>query len=277
MRISISVATTISSMPQIMFSGQLDQHCALLGSMGYDGIDLFFPDPLHTDVREVKNSLEKNALRVTMLAAQGDLMADGLYLNTPDKTRLNELLERSRRHLDMCAQLEAMPNIGFLRGRHAATEPRDESLKRMANGLCAYCELAQSMGVDVLLEPICRYEINTINTTRQALDLHKGAGSPFNLGLLLDLFHMNIEESSVCGAIVEAGTHIRHVHFVDNTRAIPGAGCLPLRDITTSLAAVGYTGFLGVEAIPGLEPEKEARCALTFTQMLLTQRNERNL
>ena len=137
-----------------MFAGDLEARCALLAGLGYDGIDMFFPDPQGTDARTAKAALDRNGLRATMLAAQGDLMADGLYLN--DAGRLSELLERSKYHLEQCAVLGAMPNIGFIRGWHR-NDPG--SLPRMADGLAAYCQLAASFGVDVLLEPICRYEI----------------------------------------------------------------------------------------------------------------------
>ena len=138
----------------------------------------------------------------------------------------------------------------------------------MADGLAAYCELATWFGVDVLLEPICRYEIDSIHTTDQAIDLCERAGRPGNLGLLLDLFHMNIEEASVCGAVCRAGTLVRHVHFVDNTRAVPGMGCMALQDVVACLKGVGYAGFLGIEAIPGSDPEGEARRGLAFTRAL---------
>ena len=118
------------------------------------------------------------------------------------------------------------------------------------------------------MEPICRYEIDSIHTTDQAIDLCERAGKPANLGLLLDLFHMNIEEASVCGAICRAGSLVRHVHFVDNTRAVPGMGCMALSDVVACLKAVGYEGFLGIEAIPGSDPEGEARSGLAFTRAL---------
>ena len=79
MNISISVAATPCAMPQIMFAGDLEARCALLAGFGYDGIDMFFPDPQGTDARTAKAALDRNGLRATMLAAQGDLMADGLY------------------------------------------------------------------------------------------------------------------------------------------------------------------------------------------------------
>ena len=75
MNISISVAATPCAMPQIMFAGDLEARCALLAGLGYDGIDMFFPDPQGTDARTAKAALDRNGLRATMLAAQGDLMA----------------------------------------------------------------------------------------------------------------------------------------------------------------------------------------------------------
>ena len=224
MNISISVAATPCAMPQIMFAGDLEARCALLAGLGYDGIDMFFPDPQGTDARTAKAALDRNGLRATMLAAQGDLMADGLYLN--DAGRLSELLERSKYHLEQCAVLGAMPNIGFIRGWH-------------------------------------RNDPGSL-----PIDLCERAGKPANLGLLLDLFHMNIEEASVCGAICRAGSLVRHVHFVDNTRAVPGMGCMALPDVVACLKAVGYEGFLGIEAIPGSDPEGEARSGLAFTRAL---------
>ena len=235
MNISISVAATPCAMPQIMFAGDLEARCALLAGLGYDGIDMFFPDPQCTDARAAKAALDRNGLRATMLAAQGDLMADGLYLN--DAGRLPELLERSKYHLEQCAVLGAMPNIGFIRGWHRNDQ---NSLPRMADGLAAYCQLAASFGVDVLLEPICRYEIDSIHTTDQAIDLCERAGKPANLGLLLDLFHMNIEEDSMIEAILLAGDKLGHFHVGENNRRVPGKGGFPWYEIGLALRAIGY-------------------------------------
>ena len=159
-----------------------------------------------------------------------------------------------------------MPNVGFLRGRHDA---RPDSFRHMAEGLARYCDLAAGMGVNVLLEPICRYEIDSVLTTAQALELWKAAGEPANLTLLLDLFHMNMEEASLCGAVSAAAGRIGHVHFVENTRAVPGLGCQALGDVVDCLARAGYEGFLGLEAVPGPDPEQEARAGLAYTRALL--------
>ena len=268
MKISISVASSPSSMAHIMFSGVLDRTFALLASLGYDGVDLFFPSPRDVNAGEVKKLLDLNGLQAAMLASQGDLMADGLFLNEP--ARLPELLERSRYHLEQCAILGAMPNVGFLRGAHKG---RPESLRNMAEGLAAYCRLAATMGVRVLLEPICRYEIDSIPTAGKALELWRMAGSPENLFLLLDLFHMNIEERSMGGAILASQGRIGHVHFVENTRGMPGLGCQNFGEILGCLRRAGYGGFLGFEAISQGDPEREAKNAISYVRALLNGLN----
>ena len=270
MRISISVADRPSRMPQIMFTGPLAGTCDRLAALGYDGIDLFFPEPQAADVGEARRALTGSGLAATMLSAQGDLMADGLFLNQAG--RLSRLLEASRRHLAMCAELGAMSIVGFFRGQHKDVPGgREESLAAMAGGLAAYCALAESFGVGVLLEPINRYEMDSIHTVAEALALRARAGEPANLRLLPDVFHMHIEESSMCAAVTRASGHIGHVHFVDNTRAVPGLGSLALGALAECLGVAGYDGFLGLEAVPGEEPVEDARHGLATVRALLSR------
>lgn len=270
MNVSISVADRQGRMPQIMFAGPLGPICAKLAALGYDGIDLFFPEPEAADAGAARAALDASGLKAAMLSAQGDLMARGLFLNRPG--RLAELLEGSRRHLAMCAELGARTIVGFFRGQHKDVPGgREESLKCMAEGLAAYCGLAETFGVGVLLEPINRYEMDSIHTVAEALALRERAGAPANLRLLPDVFHMNMEESSLAAAIALAGALIGHVHFVDNTRAVPGLGCLALGSLAQCLGAAGYDGFLGMEAVPGEDPEAEARAGLATVRALLSR------
>ncbi|MDE5878958.1 MAG: sugar phosphate isomerase/epimerase, partial [Desulfovibrio sp.] len=185
---------------------------------------------------------------------------------------LPRLLELSRRHLGMCAELGAMTIVGFFRGQHKDVPgAREESLKCMAEGLNAYCALAETFGVGVLLEPINRYAMDSIHTVAEALALRERAGAPGNLRLLPDIFHMNIEESSLGAALARGAGHIGHVHFVDNTRAVPGLGCLPLGALAECLGVGGFDGFLGLEAIPGADPEAEAQAGLATVRALLSR------
>ncbi len=267
---SISVSTSVCGMSPIMFNGNWEQCVQPLADLGYEGLDLFIIEPLQIDISHVAKVLDDAGLQVSMLAAQGDIMAAGYFLNDPSSERRKVLLEKSKRHLEMAAQLRTKPNIGFIRGNLPKEEDKKYAgLQYMAEGVREYCELAATFGLGVLFEPFCRYEINSCNTVAQSLELFSLAGEPHNLQLLLDIFHMNIEEASLVQAIVNARGKIGHVHFVDNTRAVPGGGCLPLETIYKALYEAEYKGFLGVEAIPGAQPMAEAEAAQKFIRALI--------
>ena len=127
--------------------------------------------------------------------------------------------------------------------------------------------IAGECGVDYCLEVLNRFEGYLLNTCAECKKFVEEVDVDA-VKIMLDTFHMNIEEASVCGAICRAGSLVRHVHFVDNTRAVPGMGCMALPDVVACLKAVGYEGFLGIEAIPGSDPEGEARSGLAFTRAL---------
>ncbi len=93
-----------------------------------------------------------------------------------------------------------------------------------------------------------------------------------NLKLLLDSFHMNIEETSIPLAIWMAKDHIAHFHFVDSNRRAPGLGHTDMREIYLCLKEIGYEGFLGVEAEPKPDPMLGARLGIEYIRMLMKQR-----
>jgi sugar phosphate isomerase/epimerase len=92
-----------------------------------------------------------------------------------------------------------------------------------------------------------------------------GAGADFletldseNVVLLADLFHMNIEEESVAGAIRENVGHIGHLHFADSNRRPVGMGHTDMTDIARALTDVGYTGYASAEVFPWPDPDAAA-------------------
>ena len=65
--------------------------------------------------------------------------------------------------------------------------------------------------------------------------------------LLLDVFHMNIEEDSIAQAIETAGDAIGHFHIGETNRRVPGRGRMPWDEIVDALARAGYTGRIVME------------------------------
>jgi len=118
--------------------------------------------------------------------------------------------------------------------------------------------------VRLVIEPCNRYEANTVNTVDAGLDLLDKVGRE-NVGLLLDTFHMNIEEPNMLKSINKAGRKIFHFHIADSNRWYPGAGHIDFNAVIDQLKKVGYSGFLSAEIIP--EPTGDVAAEKTIKTM----------
>ena len=85
-----------------------------------------------------------------------------------------------------------------------------------------------------------------------------------NVKLLLDAFHMNIEEVSIAAAIRQAGDLLGHFHAADSNRRAPGMGHVDYEEITTALHDVRYRGWLSAEVLPLPDDYSAARQAREF-------------
>ena len=80
-----------------------------------------------------------------------------------------------------------------------------------------------------------------------------------NVGLMLDVFHMNIEEADIAAALREAGSLVGHVHFADSNRQAIGFGHTAIEPIVATLREIGYAGYLSAEILPLPDPLSAAR------------------
>lgn len=101
---------------------------------------------------------------------------------------------------------------------------------------------AEACGVTYCVEAVNRFETCIINTAAEALAYIEEIDSP-NIGVLLDTYHMNIEENSIADAIRLVGANrMKNFHTGENNRTAPGRGHLDWDEIFGTLAEIGYTG-----------------------------------
>lgn len=134
------------------------------------------------------------------------------------------------------------PVIGLL-------NDKSEALKRSKDALQQILPTAEDYGVYYSLEIVNRFEQYLLNTTQEGLDYLKDFDSP-NLKLLLDTFHMNIEEDDIPAAIRAAGPYISHFHIGEPNRRVPGQGAdgrMPWNGIFRALHDIGYQGTITME------------------------------
>ena len=130
----------------------------------------------------------------------------------------------------------------FPEGVESKTPMLRQSLKSMRE----LAPFAQEHGVTLNVEVINRFEQFLINTCEEALSYVEEINSPA-CNILLDTFHMNIEEDFIGGAIRKAGKRLASLHLGEPNRKPPGMGRMPWGEVKEALDAIGYTGPLVME------------------------------
>jgi D-psicose/D-tagatose/L-ribulose 3-epimerase len=121
--------------------------------------------------------------------------------------------------------------------------------------LQALCDYAKDFPISV--EPLNRFETYFLNSVADSVALVKAIGRK-NVGFLYDTFHANIEEKKVADAIRAGGKSINHVHISANDRATPGEDHVDYATTFKTLKAIGYDGWLMIEAFGLCLPELAA-------------------
>ncbi len=142
------------------------------------------------------------------------------------------------------------------------TPPRspEDDRKVLIEGLSELGEHAAAEGVHVLFEPLNRYEDHMVHTLAEAVDLCRAVGLP-SVKVMADLFHMNIEEQDLAGAITQAADYLLHVHLADSNRRQPGLGHTDFMPAFRALQQLGFSGYMALEC----HLQGEPRAALAET------------
>ncbi len=159
--------------------------------------------------------------------------------------------------------------IGLLRGVVRPGVDPTQAMDWLIAALRTCSAAAEADGVHLALEPINRYETTLVNTVAEGLALIDSVGSPA-FGLLLDTFHMNIEEPHIEASMRACGDRIYHFHVADSNRWPPGSGHLDFASILHTLHEIGYAGWVSGEFMPKPDGETAAQLAIEHLRPLLT-------
>lgn len=187
------------------------------------------------------------------------------WLGDFDPSRRRRALDALRAQLDGVAALGGRGVITpaawgmFTRRLPPFEEPprtpeQDRDLLR--EGLAELGAHAQRAGVELLLEPLNRYEDHMVNTVAQAAALIDGLPG---VRILADTYHMNIEEDDLCAALRAVAPVLGAVHLSDSNRHQPGTGHVPFGAVFATLRECGFDGVLSVECRLRGEPAEALR------------------
>lgn len=150
--------------------------------------------------------------------------------------------------------------------RTCALGGRSDSLSQAADAPAQVAQQVAADGPTLVNEPLHCCEIHLIRTVGQAADLAR-TDLP-NVGIMGDLFHMNIEETTTTPCPQPHADLVRDLHLVDKHRGAPGAGRLDVAAILHDAALINYGGALVLECEP--DDDEDLAAARTLLTMLMS-------
>jgi D-psicose/D-tagatose/L-ribulose 3-epimerase len=225
-----------------------------IAAFGFDAVKLPIEQPGDWD-----------PVRTRDLLATHGLAAAGVCAVTPPGRDLVDaapaVVEATAAYLKGCVDSAAAVGAPCVGGPVYASVGRTWRMTPAARAACygdfrralaPVADHAGERGVSIGVEPLNRYETSVVNTIEQTVGLLDGL--PPNVGIMLDTYHLNIEEADPYGAVVLAGPYIKHVQVSGTDRGAPGADHL---DWPRFFAALGGTGYRGAVCIESFTAENE--------------------
>ena len=123
---------------------------------------------------------------------------------------------------------------------------KEQRAERSAAAFAAVEDELEAHDVTLGLEAINRFETDLVNTSAEAVAMAKASGSK-RVGVLLDTFHLNIEEKDISAAITSAADSLVHFHVSDNDRGVPGSGHVPWDSVKSALQKIQYDSWIVAE------------------------------
>jgi sugar phosphate isomerase/epimerase len=221
--------------------------------IGFNGVELAVRDPRTIDQDFILSTILDAHMEIPAIGTGQAWGEEGLSFTDPDPDIRTLAVQRVCLHLNFAKKAGAMVIIGLLRGKLKPGVDSASAWEWMYAAFCRCCQEAEKQGVNIAFEPINRYETTLLNNVADGLLFMDRVGSS-NLGMLLDTFHMNIEEASIEDSIHFAGNRIFHFHYADSNRWYPGAGHLNFPSIVKALSSAHYSGYLSGEHRPDPDP-----------------------
>jgi D-psicose/D-tagatose/L-ribulose 3-epimerase len=219
-----------------------------IAEMGFDAVEIAVEDPSIIDGRIVKKGLEEYGLQAIICGAFGP----SRDLTNDDPSVRENCFDYVRSCLDLCNTLGTSFFAGPMysavgKARMIPPEQRKREWDLAVNNLRVVCDMAGERNLEIALEPLNRFESDLINTAADVVRLIEDISHPA-AKIILDGFHMNIEERDVEKAIISAGDKLIHFQVSENYRGTPGTGQTRWDAYKRGLEAINYKGFVSIES-----------------------------
>ena len=250
--------------------GRLAELAPTVAGMGFDLIELPVETPGDWDPARTAELLAGLGLGATVCVAMGP----DRDLTAGDGGTVASTQSYIRHCVDAVATLGGSVVAGPIyapvgRTGHLDSGERSTLVDRLVESLRPLADYAGERGVRLAVEPLNRFETSLLNSAAQAMEVVERVDSPA-CGVLLDTFHMNVEEKRLDAAIREVGDRLVHFHACGSDRGTPGEDHTDWPAIASALGEIGYGGAVVIESFTG-ENRTIATAASIWRPLAATQ------
>ncbi len=245
MQIDIGVSTWLWTSP---FNSGTIKLFPKIKAFGYESVEIPVEDPELLDVKKIRDALKQNDLKPIICAAFGP---------TRDLTHEDPAVHQNcLNYVESCFKISAELGAKFVAGpmyssvgkaRQLSPDRRKSEWDLAVRNLRKACLIAEKYDQQIAIEPINRFETDLINTTEDVKRMVKDIDHPA-AKILLDSFHMTLEEKSLKKSIETAGSDLIHFQVSENYRGAPGSGQTRWEDIKAGLESINYHGSVSIES-----------------------------
>lgn len=239
--------------------GVTAEHFPLLGKLkaaGFDGVELPVFGGTPADYKPIRAELDKQGLKCTTVT----ILTKDTNAVSPDAATRQKAAEWLKNVVEINHVLGSETVVGPYHsaiGEFSGSGPTADEKKRSADVLRGAAELAKSANLMMAVEYLNRFECYLLTTAAQAVELVKMVDHP-NLRTMYDTFHAHIEEKGQAATVRTLAPVLAHVHISENDRGTPGTGQVDWDAVFSTLAEVGYDGWLTIEAFGRALPDLAA-------------------
>ena len=235
---------------------EFDADLACMRDAGYDAVEVQIADPAELDEPALRRSLEAVGYDLCAFQTGSTYASRGNCLSTPDEAVRERTIGLLRSFVDLAARWRSVIVFGSLQGRLSDSGDRQSGQARIRDAVAEIGRYASERQVTLAFEPVNHLEVGFNHTIAAVEQIVRELDLP-GLRMMVDAFHMNIEESDMLAPLARIADVLAHVHLSETNRDLLGSGHWPTAAFLRELERIGYQGFCSIGVYNTQRPRSE--------------------
>ncbi|MDP2990501.1 MAG: sugar phosphate isomerase/epimerase family protein [Kiritimatiellota bacterium] len=224
---------------------EFDADLRAMKQCGYDAVEIQIADPELLNEARLRASLSAAGLPLCAFQTGGTYATRGNCLCTADDDVRLRTIALLKSFVDLAGRMKSVVVFGSLQGRAKDEPDIVAGRRRIVEAMTEVCRYADTKDVIIAFEPVNHLETAHHNTIAEVERRVRGLGLN-SARMMIDSFHMNIEEKDMLAPLTGIMDRLVHVHLSETNRDVLGAGHWPTAAFLHELHRHDYAGFCSV-------------------------------